>query len=145
MDKEVTNLNPKKATTHKNIPPKILKSNSDICVESLTQIFNDCIENSSFPDELKCADVTSLPKNGPSNSRTNFRQISVLPTVSKLFERIMDKQIVAYFTPYLSSLLCGFRKGYNAQHALVSTLSFTLSSRSRFNIYASLGTLIIYL
>ena len=90
VDKEVRNLNPKKATTHKNIPPKILKSNSDVCVEPLTKIFNDCIENSSFPDELKCADVTSLPKNGPTNSRTNFRPISVLPTVSKLFERIMD-------------------------------------------------------
>ena len=31
----------------------------------------------------------------------------------------MDKQIVAYITPFLSSLLCGFRKGYNAQHALI--------------------------
>ena len=122
VDNEVRNLNPKKATTHKNIPPKILKSNSDIYVEPLTQIFNDCIENSSFPDELKCADVTSLPKNGPFNSRTNFRPISVLPTVSKLFERIMDKQIVTYITPFLSSLLCGFRKGYNAQHALVRLL-----------------------
>ena len=40
VDNEVRNLNPKKATTHKNIPPKILKSNSDICVEPLTQIFN---------------------------------------------------------------------------------------------------------
>jgi hypothetical protein len=119
VDKEVWNLNPKKATTHKNIPPKILKSNSDLCTEPLAQIFNDCIENSTFPDELKCADITSLPKNGPTNTRTNFRPISVLPTVSKLFERIMDKQIVAYITPFLSSLLCGFRKGYSAQHALV--------------------------
>ena len=122
MDKEVRNLNPKKATTHKNIPPKILKSNSDVCVEPLTKILNDCIENSSFPDELKCADVTSLPKNGPNNSRTNFRPISVLPTVSKLFERLMDKQVVSYITPFLSSLLCGFRKGYSAQHALVRLL-----------------------
>ena len=122
VDREVRNLNPKKATTHKNIPPKILKSNSDVCVEPLTKIFNDCIENSSFPDELKCADVTSLSKNGPTNSRTNFRPISVLPTVSKLFERLMDKQLVSYITPFLSSLLCGFRKGYSAQHALVRLL-----------------------
>ena len=122
VDKEVRNLNPKKATTHKNIPPKVLKSNSNVCVEPLTKIFNDCIENSSFPDELKCADVTSLPKNGPTNSRTNFRPISVLPTVPKLFERLMDKQVVSYITPFLSSLLCGFRKGYSAQHALVRLL-----------------------
>ena len=122
VEKEVRSLNPKKATTHKNIPPKILKSNSVVCVEPLTQIFNDCIEKSTFPDELKCADVSSLPKNGSTNTRTNFRPISVLPTVSKLFERIMDKQIVAYITPSLSSLLCGFRQGYSAQHALVRLL-----------------------
>ena len=89
VGREVRDLNPKKATTHKNIPPIILKFNSDVCVEPLTQIFNDdCIEHSSFPNELKCADVTSFPKNGLSNTRTNFRPISALPTVSKLFERI---------------------------------------------------------
>ena len=100
MEKEVRNLNPKKATTHKNVSPKFLKSTSDVCVEPM-QISNDCIANSSFPDKLKCADIASLPKNGPSNSRTNFRPISVLPTVSKLFEIIMDKRIVQYITPFL--------------------------------------------
>ena len=104
--KEVRSLNPKKAKTNKNIPPKILKSNSNVCVEPLTQLFNDCIEKSTVPDELKCADVSSLPKNGSTNTRTNFRPISVLPTVSKLFGRIVDKQIVAYIIPFLSSLLC---------------------------------------
>ena len=64
------------------------------------QIFNDCVENSTYPDELKCADVTSLPNKGPTNTRTSFGPISVLPMISKLFERIMDKQIVAYITPF---------------------------------------------
>ena len=41
VDKEVRNLNSKKATTHKNFPAKILKSNSDVCVEPLTKTFND--------------------------------------------------------------------------------------------------------
>ena len=91
-------------------------------VEPLTQIFNDCIDTSTFLDEIKYEDVTSLPKNEPANNTTNFRPISVLPTVSKLFERIMDKQIIAYITPFLSSLLLGFRKGYNAQHALFRLL-----------------------
>ena len=38
VDKKVRNLNPKKATTHKNVPPKVLKSNSDVCIEPLTRI-----------------------------------------------------------------------------------------------------------
>ena len=45
-----------------------------------------------------------------------------LPTVSKVFERLLDKQIIDYMGPYLSSLLCGFRKGYNALHALLRML-----------------------
>ena len=73
-------------------------------------------------NEIKYADVTSLPKNEQANNTTTFRPISVLPTVSKLFERIMDKQIIAYITLFLSSLLLGFRKGYSAQHALLRLL-----------------------
>ena len=91
-------------------------------MEPLTQIFNDCIDNSTFPDELKCVDVTSLPKNEPANNTANFRPISVLLTVSKLCERMINKQIVACITPFLSSLLVGFRKGYSAQHALLRLL-----------------------
>ena len=39
-----------------------------------------------------------------------------------VFERLLHKQIIDYMGPYLSSLFCGFRKGYNAQHALVRML-----------------------
>ena len=74
--KSFSHLNPKKATKYKNIPPKVLKSMSDVCVEPLTHIFNDCIDSSTFPDELKCADVTSLPKNEPASNTTNLGQLA---------------------------------------------------------------------
>ena len=60
METEIGRLNSSKATTFKNIPPKLLKGSSDICAESLQIIFNDGIENCSFPDKLKFADVSSL-------------------------------------------------------------------------------------
>ncbi len=53
-----------------------------------------------------------------STAKTNNRLISVLPTTSKIYERPMYKQMMEHIGPYLSDLLCGFRKGYNAQHAL---------------------------
>ena len=62
METEIKRINPKKATTFKNIPPKILKNNSDICSEPLREIFNNCIGSSTFPDELKCADLSPLHK-----------------------------------------------------------------------------------
>ena len=79
VDKEIRNLNPQKAATHKNLPPKIFESNSDVCVEPLTQIFNDCIENSTF------SDVTSLPKSGPTNTRYLHRH--TLNELYKLYVR----------------------------------------------------------
>ena len=125
METEIKRLSPKKATTFKNIPPKILKNNSDICSEPLQEIFNNCIGNSTFPDELKCADVSSLHKQKESTVKKNYRPISVLPTVSKVFERLLVKQVEAHIEQYFSTLLCGFRKGYNTQQALVRFLEKT--------------------
>ena len=122
MKIEISKLNPKKATTYKNIPPKILKATFDICADPLTTIFNDGVQEFLFPDQLKSADVTALHKSGVKTSKTNYRPVSVLPTVSKIFERIMDRQMIEYITPHLSVLLCGFRKGFNTQHALIRML-----------------------
>ena len=118
----ISELNPSKATTFKSIPPKLLKSESEIVSAPLQIIFNNSIEHSSFPDELKLADVSSLFKKEVKTFKGNYRPISVLPTVSKVFERLMGTQISAYMSQYLSSLLCGFRKGYNAQHALIRAI-----------------------
>ena len=118
----ISELNPSKATTFKSIPPKLLKSESEIVSEPLQIIFNNSVEHSSFPDELKLADVSSLFKKDVKTFKGNYRPISVLPTVSKVFERFMGTQISTYMSQYLSCLLCGFRKGYNAQHALIRTI-----------------------
>ena len=118
----ISELNPSKATPFKSIPPKLLKSESEIVSEPLQIIFNNSIEHSSFPDELKLSDVSSLFKKDVKTFKGNYRPISVLPTVSKVFERLMGTQISAHMSQYLSSLLCGFRKGYNAQHALIRAI-----------------------
>ena len=65
--------------------------------------------------------ISSQKMNQPITP-TNFRPISVLPMISKLFERILDKQIIVCIMPFLSSLLCGFRKDCSAQHALLRLL-----------------------
>ena len=54
--------------------------------------------------------------------KKNYRPVSVLPTISKIFERIIQSQIKGYINNYLSDFLCGYRKGYSTQHALVSLL-----------------------
>ena len=105
MHSEIEGLNPKKATAFGNIPARVLKNSSDICSESLQLIFDNCIQNGVFPDLLKLADVTSLHKSEEKPSKKNYRPVSVFPTVSKVFERLMDKQIIDYMQSYLSSHL----------------------------------------
>ena len=122
IKKEVAGLNKKKACMSSSIPPKILKENNNVCCGPLTVIFNNSISNSCFVSGLKCADVTPVHKAEETTDKRNYRNVSLLPVVSKIFERIMERQIFDYVETFLSPFLCGYRKGYSAQQALLSML-----------------------
>ena len=61
-------------------------------------------------------------KKGTKTSKDNYRPVSRLSNISKIYERLMFKQISEYFEPILSKFQCGFRKGFSAQHYLQSML-----------------------
>ena len=75
----------------------------------------------SFPNELKLADITPILKRDDSTLAKNYRPVSVLPCVSKMFERIMQKHIFQYIEKFLSPFLCGYRKGFSTLTALLWT------------------------
>ena len=132
LKKEVKSLDTKKATTSKNIPVKHLQVCLDVCSHTLHQIINESLTiNNKFPDEFKLAEVTPVFKSEEKSNAKNYRPISVLPTVSKLLERIMENQITSHLESYLSPYLCGYRKGYSTQHALVSLIEKWKVSRDK--------------
>ena len=102
-----------KACMPNSIPAKAHKENSFICSLPLRNIFNNAIQTSLFDDGLKCANITSIYKSDDATDKKNFRPISVLPVVSRLFEKIMLNQIGFYADNFLSPFLCGYRKGYS--------------------------------
>ena len=69
---------------------------------------------------MKLADITPVYKKNDPLDKTNYRPVSILPVVSKIFERIMQKQINDFIISFLSPYLCGYRKGFNTQHALLT-------------------------
>ena len=77
------------------------------------------LTENSFPQNLELADVVLVFKKCDPTCAKNYRPISVLPTVSKVFERLMHDQITTYVDAHLSKHLCGYRKGFNAQTALL--------------------------
>ena len=64
-------------------------------------------------------EISSLFKSEDSFIKKNYRPITVLPAVSKVYERIIQDQIIPFMEPVMSVYLCGFRKGYSTQHALM--------------------------
>ena len=104
------------------IPIKIVKlENKNICKDQANFI-NECIKQNKFPNELKIADITPIFKKEDPLDKTNYMPISMLPTVSKIFDRILFNQLQLFSNKFLSPLLCGFRKGYSTQYALINLL-----------------------
>ena len=118
---EVNNLDVKKAGT--NIPTKLLKQMNEVIVEPLMHIWKDeIIKNKKFPSKLKLADITPIFKKLDSLLKKNYRPVSILPVVSKIFERLMQGQMKDYIDKHLYPYLCGYRKGFNAQYVLTSMI-----------------------
>ena len=65
-----------------------------------------------------------LSKKNDRLFKSNYRPVSILPTLSKIYEKILYKQIYEYFNTIFSKYLCGFRKGYSIQHCLLYMLEY---------------------
>ena len=128
MLEQLQNLDPKKGSPQEAIPAKILKSNADLFCFPLTELFNKLVEETSLPDDLKNADVSSLFKKDDNMSKKNYRPISLLPSIAKIFERLMHKQLSEFTERFFSPLLGGFRQGYNTQHVLLNFLQYCKNS-----------------
>ena len=74
-----------------DIPTKIIKENSDIFACFICKTFNNVADSSTFPAALKLAHITPAFKKGSKNSKENYRLISILPNISKVYERCMYK------------------------------------------------------
>ena len=119
IENEIRKLSPDKANTHKNIPIKVLKEAEKIVSHPLMDIWNkEMVGKRKFSIKLKLADIKPIHKKLESIYEKNYRPISILPVVSKIFERIMDKQMNPFVEKFLSPYISGYRKGHNAQYAL---------------------------
>ena len=126
---EISKMKEDKSST--GIPVKILKDNADLLADKLTDILNKCLKTGIFPDKLKLADISPIFKAKDNTSKKNYRPVSVLNTVSKLFEKLLNKQFVTYIDQHLSQYLCGYRKGYSTQYALLSLIEKWKSYRDK--------------
>ena len=120
-------LKHKKVTHNSGIPVKVLKKTfclkeKAFCRISLHIFFNETIESSKFPTSLKQANITPVFKKGSRNQKENYRPVSILPIISKIFEMALSKQLYIYFENMLSKFQCGFRKIFSTRYLVLNTV-----------------------
>ena len=72
---------------------------------------------------MKIADVIPIFKKEDPFEKANYRPISLLPSLSQVYEKLIYQQLNAFFENKLSPLLCGFRSRYSTQHALLNLIN----------------------
>ena len=89
---------------------------------NLYEVFNRSLEVGTFPSSMKLANITPVYKKGSRSDKGSYRPASILPNLSKAFKRCVYRQMPKIFDEILSKYQCGFRRGYGAQHCLISLL-----------------------
>ena len=115
-----------KATGIHGIPNKTLKETADIIGPSLTDIFNFSALTKAFPDDLKIGKVAPVYKSGDKDDLNNYRPVSVLPNVARVFEKILYGQVYEYFTP--NKLLGNEQFGFRTLQSTALALSKSSSN-----------------
>lgn len=115
---EIRVMNPKKSPGYDLISANVLKQLSDPPLRLVTQIFNAILRLGSFPDTWKVAQIIVIPKPGkPPEEITSYRPISLLPIISKLFEKLF----LARLQPILEQkqLIPDHQFGFRNQHSTI--------------------------
>ena len=119
--KLVRKLNSNKPLGPSNIPAWALKDSVDIIGEPLTFLINAFLHEGRFPNHLKRAHVVPIYKSGDIEDPTNYRPISITSALSKVFEKVIQNQIVEFLddTKLLSPHQFGFRANFSTADALL--------------------------
>ena len=104
-----------------SVPVRLLVANKDIISIPLSHLFNQCMLNGIFPDSYKIGRIVPILKKGNSRLVSNYRPISILPVLSKVFEKIIHKRLVKHLAEnnILSPTQFGFRTGMSTIDAIV--------------------------
>ena len=105
--KQVTNDLKSNKSVGGDIPTNTWKECS-FTFSVLTDCINKSFENEAFPDCLKKANVTPIFKKDFPPDKDSYRPASIVPLLSKVFEKLIYKQLSNYIEFFLSYILCGF-------------------------------------
>ena len=132
----IKHMKNKLSTGIDNISNKIIKSAMHLLYKPLTLIINQMIQNNIYPNALKVSKVIPIYKKGDKLLFSNYRPISLLPSLSKIFEKIILIQLTEYLDKnnIITAHQYGFRKKHSTELAalhLTDHISWELDKKNK--------------
>ena len=117
----IKSLKNSNSSGHDFFTTKFVKLSAPILIPALVKIFNLALKTGVYPDSLKIAKVIPVFKKGDPSSVNNYRPISILSSINKIFEKILYARLIKYIDKFqlLYKYQFGFRKNHSTEHALI--------------------------
>ena len=121
VEKCISSMDVGKSSGPNSIPTNILKLTSKIISQPITTVINSSFSTGIFPDLFKTAKIIPVYKKGSKTEITNYRPISLLSNVSKIFEKVMHSRLYSFLDKFkcLYDLQFGFRNKHSTSHTLI--------------------------
>ena len=103
-----------------NISSFFIKLALPVIARPLAYLFNFSLQSGIFPDSWKTARVAPIYKEGSKEERSNYRPISVLPVLARLFENLVNKQLYDYLDK--NKFIYRKQSGFRSLHSVVTCL-----------------------
>ena len=119
-----------------DIPIFVYKQLSSSIAPLIADIFDQSVSCGKFPNVLKLARIVPLHKKESKLNANNYRPISTLSIMSKIFEKIMCSRIQSFLIDknIISSQQFGFRAGYSTTDAILEFFDFIYRSLDDMNV-----------
>ena len=117
--KLLKSLDVTKSAGYDSIPAKVLNASSNNIVKFVNEIVNDMLIQSCFPGMLKKAEISPLHKKECTLNKVNYRPVSILSSLSKIFEKELETQLRSLSDKVFTSTLSAYRANHSTQHVLL--------------------------
>ena len=138
--RNIQKLNTKKVSQLNDIPTKCIKKFGDVFTPVITDDYNNCVAICIFPECFKSAEVIASYKKDKPTEKTNYRSISILFNISKIYERLMHDNMSDCFNDVLSKYQWGFRKDFGAQNCLLFMIETIRKTHDNHGAFAAIMT-----
>lgn len=129
----IISLKSSSASGWDNIPSSFIKLAKNELIPIICHLTNLCFKKGIFPLLLKKSIITPVYKSGDESILGNYRPISVLPSISKILEKLLNNRLINYLEKYniLSKAQYGFRHGKSTDDAILDLTSYIVNKMDR--------------